>query len=112
MTEKVPADHLLDISRISREFRKIAALHGWQEYHTPKNIAAAIAVEAGELLAEFQWLNPEESARLSVEQKGRVSDEIADVFMYLVELSHRLDIDIQSALDSKILKNNQRFGAK
>lgn len=103
---------MLNISHISREFRKIAALNGWQEYHTPKNIAAAIAVEAGELLAEFIWLNPEESAHLNVEQKVRVSDEIADVLMYLVELSRRLDIDIPSALESKIAQNSQRFGDK
>jgi NTP pyrophosphatase (non-canonical NTP hydrolase) len=109
---QLPSDQLLNISQINGEFRKIAAHKGWQAYHNPKNLAAAIAVEAGELLAEFQWLSADESNHLNAEQKVRVADEVADVIMYLTELSARLDIDIATAIQSKIEKNNQRFRAE
>jgi len=54
----------LDIAKINHEFRAIAAANNWQAYHTPKNLAAAVSVEAAELLAEFQWLTADESASL------------------------------------------------
>lgn len=106
---KAPSSQPLNLTDINREFRAIAALNNWQAYHTPKNLASAVAVEASELLAEFQWLTPEKSAQLSSEQKGRVGDEIADILMYLTELSVQLDIDMFAALQDKIKKNKQRF---
>jgi dCTP diphosphatase len=109
MSEANSQDKLLNLSQINGEFRKIAAHKGWQAYHTPKNLVSAIAVEAGELLAEFQWLTADESNHLNAEQKSRVADEIADVVMYLTELSARLDIDIATAVETKIEKNNQRW---
>ncbi len=99
----------LNLADINREFRALAALNGWQAYHTPKNLASAVAVEASELLAEFQWLSAQESSQLSVEKKSKVGDEIADILMYLTELSVQLDIDIVEALRNKIQKNKQRF---
>jgi NTP pyrophosphatase (non-canonical NTP hydrolase) len=109
MSDANPDDQLLNISEINGEFRKIAAHKGWQAYHNPKNLAAAIVVEAGELLAEFQWLTADESNNLNAEQKSRVADEVADVVMYLSELTTRLDIDIAAAVQTKIEKNSQRF---
>ena len=99
----------LDIVKISSEFRAIAAANKWQAYHSPKNLAAAVAVEAGELLAEFQWLTEDDSRSLSAAQKSQVADEIADIFMYLTELSLQLDIDMSDAVNAKIEKNKQRF---
>lgn len=103
------ADASLNITEINREFRAIAAENNWQAYHTPKNLAAAVAVEASELLAEFQWLTPEESCVLNQQQKAKVADEIADVIMYLTELSKRLDINIADAVRIKIEKNKKRI---
>lgn len=102
-------DASLDIAEINREFRAIAAANKWQAYHTPKNLAAAVAVEASELLAEFQWLTPEESLALNEDQKEKVADEVADVVMYLTELCRRLDINMASAVHTKIEKNKQRL---
>lgn len=111
MSDANSEDQLLNLSHANREFRKIAALKSWQAYHNPKNLAAAIAVEAGELLAEFQWLTADESVCLNADKKGRVSDEVADVIMYLSELCVQLDIDIATAVEAKIQKNKQRFTA-
>jgi NTP pyrophosphatase (non-canonical NTP hydrolase) len=99
----------LDIANINREFRSLAAANNWQAYHNPKNLAAAVSVEAGELLAEFQWLTVEESYSLNATRKSRVGDEIADIIMYLTELSVRLDINLVDAINAKIEKNKQRF---
>ena len=99
----------LNLAEINREFRAVASVKRWQAYHNPKNLVSAVAVEAGELLAEFQWLTPEESARLSDEQRVRVEDEIADIVMYLTELSVQLGIDLSAALANKIEKNKHRF---
>jgi len=102
-------EQLLNITRINREFRALAAINDWQSYHTPKNLAAAVSVEAGELLAEFQWLTDEESKPLEPQQKSQVADEVADVIMYLTELCAQLDINMADAIDIKINKNKQRF---
>lgn len=100
---------LLDLAEINRQFRHLAAVKNWQAYHTPKNLVAAIAVEAAELLAEFQWLTAEESQQLSPQVKSQVGDEIADVLMYLTELCEQLNINMAEAVQSKIQKNMQRF---
>jgi NTP pyrophosphatase (non-canonical NTP hydrolase) len=103
------AKQLLNIAKINREFRAIAAANAWQSYHTPKNLAAAVAVEASELLAEFQWLTPEQSRVLEPQHKAQVADEVADVIMYLTELCVQLDINMADAVQIKIDKNKQRF---
>ncbi len=109
MKPNAQAEQLLNIAIINREFRALAMINGWQSYHTPKNLAAAVSVEASELLAEFQWLTAEESRMLDSQQKSQVADEIADVIMYLTELCAQLDINMANAIHTKIEKNKQRF---
>lgn len=100
----------LDLAQINRAFRELAARKAWQAYHTPKNLAAAVAVEAAELLENFQWLSDEQAAALKydVDAKVKVADEVADVLMYLVELCARLEIDIADAVAQKIRKNEKK----
>jgi dCTP diphosphatase len=109
LEQKVDLLKPLNLANISHEFRTIAAANNWQAYHTPKNLASAVAVEASELLAEFQWLSAEESCTLTAEKRSQVADEIADILMYLTELSVQLNIDMADALQSKIKKNKLRF---
>jgi len=102
-------EQLLNVAVINREFRALATINDWQAYHTPKNLAAAVAIEASELLAEFQWLTAEESKALNAQQKLQVADEVADVILYLTELCAQLDINMADAIQTKIDKNKQRF---
>ncbi|WP_106400133.1 nucleotide pyrophosphohydrolase [Actinocorallia populi] len=76
---------------------------GWERFHTPKNLAMALAGEAGELLAEFQWLTPEESRRVmdAPEKAEAVRSELADVFSYLLELADVLGVDLVEAANAK-----------
>ncbi len=107
--EKTVEDKYINISQINRQFREIAATNEWQAYHTPKNLAAAIAVEASELLAEFQWLTSAQSLDLSTEKKILVAHEVADVIMYMSELCEQLGIDIAAAAQQKFEINQQRY---
>jgi NTP pyrophosphatase (non-canonical NTP hydrolase) len=99
------------IKELTDEVRSFADARDWHKFHTPKNLAMALAGEAGELLAEFQWLTPEESATdsLTAEQKKAIELEIADVQIYLLRLADVLDIDIAAVVREKIQINEGRF---
>lgn len=101
----------LNLATINRAFRELAVHKGWQAYHTPKNLAAAVAVEAAELLEVFQWLTDEQAQAVQYDLpvKTRVADEAADVVMYVIELCQRLDINLTDAIAQKIQKNNTRY---
>ncbi|MFG2193294.1 nucleotide pyrophosphohydrolase [Streptomyces sp. NPDC048639] len=100
-----------DPASLQRRLAAFAAARDWGPYHTPKNLAAALSVEASELLEIFQWLTPEESARV-MEDPGnahRVTDEVADVMAYLLQFCEVLGIDALAALSAKIDRNERRF---
>lgn len=101
----------LDVPQLQRRLAEFAAARNWQQYHTPKNLVAALSVEASELVEIFQWLTPEESARVMSDPKKapRVTDEVADVLAYLLQLCEVLDIDPLAALSAKIDRNEERF---
>ncbi|MFG2129760.1 nucleotide pyrophosphohydrolase [Streptomyces sp. NPDC048751] len=103
----------LDVAKLQRRLADFAAVRDWQPYHTPKNLVAALSVEASELVEIFQWLTPEESARVmdAPETAHRVTDEVADVLAYLLQLCTVLGIDPLAALDAKIDRNERRFPA-
>ncbi|NED88774.1 nucleotide pyrophosphohydrolase [Streptomyces sp. SID11233] len=103
----------LDVPALQRRLAAFAAARDWEQYHTPKNLASALSVEASELMEIFQWLTPEQSARV-MEEPGsahRVSDEVADVLAYLLQFCAVLDIDPLAALAAKIERNEARFPA-
>lgn len=81
----------------------------WQQFHSPKNLAMALSVEAAELMEHFQWLREESSASLPAETQAAVADEIADVQVYLVMLADKLGIDILQAVAAKMEKNAAKY---
>jgi dCTP diphosphatase len=98
-----------DLTAIRDRLRTFAEARNWHQFHTPKNLSMAIAGEAGELLAEFQWLTPEQSTKLTAEKLRDVEMEIADVAIYLVRLADVLGLDIYEATMAKIAINESRF---
>ncbi len=82
----------------------------WAPYHTPKNVAASVAIEAAELLEHFQWEHPT-PAQLSRTKRGEVADEMADVLAYLLSLANVLQIDLSDALHRKMAKNRKKYPA-
>ncbi|MET9801618.1 nucleotide pyrophosphohydrolase [Streptomyces sp. NPDC006368] len=101
----------LDVRGLQRRLAEFAASREWQPYHTPKNLATALSVEAAELLEIFQWLTPEEAARVMEEPETahRVEDEVADVLAYLLQFCGVLGVDPLAALSAKIDRNELRF---
>ena len=89
--------------------RAFAAARDWEQFHTPKNLASALSVEAAELLEHFQWLTEAQSQSLSADKKGEVAAEAADVFLYLLQLCDKLGIDLIAASQAKMLVNAQKY---
>jgi len=89
--------------------RSFAAERDWEQFHTPRNLATALAVEAAELLEPFQWLSEAQSLELSPGQRAAIEEEMADVLLYLVRLADRLDVDLERAARAKIARNALRY---
>ena len=102
------ADSLQDLARALDQF---ATARDWQQFHSPKNLASALIVEAAELLEHFQWATEQQSRELSAEQRAAVGAEMADVLLYLVQLGNALGIDPVAAAQAKLQLNETRFPA-
>jgi dCTP diphosphatase len=101
----------MNIDEIQKSLRDFADERDWNRFHSPKNIAMALAVEAAELLENFQWLTEEESRRLTerTEDYQAVREEIADVQIYLLRLADLLGIDLDMAIRDKMVKNAEKY---
>lgn len=99
-------DSLLELRDALRSF---AAERDWDQFHSPRNLAAALSVEAAELLEPFQWLTDEQSRDLAPEARAAVEQEIADVLLYLVRLADKLDVDLALAARAKIARNAVKY---
>ena len=97
------------LERLRFALREFAAAREWEPFHTPKNLAMALMVEAAELLEHFQWLTPEQSARLDAAQRQAVAHEIADVLIYLTRLADLLEIEPVAAAAEKIRINAIKY---
>lgn len=81
----------------------------WDRYHTPKNLAMALIVEAAELAEHFQWLTAEESQSPQDGRREKIRDELADVLIYLVRLAAVLEVDLDEAVRSKLATNASKY---
>lgn len=91
------------------ELRAFAAARDWDQFHSPRNLATALAVEAAELLEPFQWLSDEQGRALPPETRAAIEEELADVLLYLVRLADKLDVDLAAAAHAKILRNDEKY---
>ncbi|MCA2217983.1 nucleotide pyrophosphohydrolase [Jidongwangia harbinensis] len=99
------------MTELTEHVRDFARERDWEQFHTPKNLAMALAGEVGELLAEFQWLTPEQSAAVMTDADlgPRVRAEIGDVTIYLVRLADVLGIDLVQAAADKLADSGRRY---
>ena len=90
---------------------QFALERGWGPFHSPKNLASALSVEAAELLEHFQWLTEAQSHQLDAGQREAVALEMADVLLYLVQLSSALGVDLMDAARRKMVINAVKYPA-
>jgi len=110
-TSQLRYKSLMSIDELQGKLRDFTSQRDWERFHTPKNLVMALAGEAGELTAVFQWLSPEESADAMADpsRAERVRDEIADVLAYLLRLADVLGVDLEAALAAKMIKNARKY---
>ncbi len=94
---------------LAQRLEQFAQDRDWKQFHSPKNLASALVVEAGELLEHFQWLTEDQSRHLDTDKKQAVAYEMADVLLYLVQLSSALGIDLMDAAQRKMEINAQKY---
>ncbi|MEO7495008.1 MAG: nucleotide pyrophosphohydrolase [Massilia sp.] len=100
-----------DLIRLRDLARAFAAERDWDQFHTPKNLASALCVEAAELLEPFQWLASGSAEELGERKLAEVRHEMADVLVYLVRLADKLDVDLGTAVDEKMALNRLKYPA-
>lgn len=97
------------LAATTERIRAFRDARDWMQFHNPKNLACSIAIEAAELLEHFQWKTPEESTEYALNSREELSEEIADVAIYLIELADNLGIDFLTAIDRKLSINEAKY---
>ena len=98
-----------ELEELRNKLRVFAAERDWDQFHSPKNLAAALAVEASELLEHFQWLTEEQSRQLPPDALDAVKAEVADVLLYMIRISDKLGIDLIAAAHAKMILNAVKY---
>lgn len=108
---KMYSDDRTPINELKKSVKKFIVERGWEKYHKPKDIAEAICIEAAELLELFQWRTHEEISELlkNSEYIGKISEEIADISIYILSLTNILGIDLSKNIIEKIRKNEGKY---
>src|SRR5436190_23435118 len=108
-----PSDDTTTVTELRKLVADFVAERDWSQFHTPKNISMALAIEAAELMEHFQWLTPEQSRAIAKQDKdlAAVAEELADVVCYAFALANELDIDVAAAMELKMGKNRQKYPA-
>jgi NTP pyrophosphatase (non-canonical NTP hydrolase) len=101
-----------ELQRLRTLVRTFVDERDWDQFHTPKNLSAALSVEAAELLEHFQWLHTGDAAELGPDKLVEVRHEMADVLVYLVRLADKLEVDLSSAVEEKMVLNRAKYPAE
>ena len=97
------------LDSLTRQLRQFAEQRNWEQFHSPKNLASALSVEAAELLEHFQWLTEDQSRNLDAATKEAVGQEIADVLLYLLQLADKLGLDVLQEAQKKLVLNAVKY---
>jgi NTP pyrophosphatase (non-canonical NTP hydrolase) len=100
-----------DLAEIREIMRQFVSERDWDKFHTPKNLATALSVEASELLEPFQWLVSGDKSELDEVKLTAIRHEMADVLVYLVRLADKLDVDLLQAVQEKMVLNRAKYPA-
>jgi len=103
--------HDRTIEYLQQRLREFADARDWDQYHSPKNLSMALIAEAAELLEHFQWLTEAQSHSLPDDKLAEVRLELADIFIYMLRLADKLDIDLLAAAEAKMALNEAKYPA-
>ena len=101
----------MDLKQYQEKLAQFAEERNWEQFHSPKNLSMALSGEVGELVELFQWLTEEKSKIESLDDDtvSRVNEELADIFIYLLRLADKLNIDLEGAVRNKIALNANKY---
>lgn len=101
------------VAELREIVRRFVDARDWRQFHTPKNLSMALAIEAAELMEHFQWLTPEASQRLDEDPQAlsAVAEELSDVLCYVLSIANELDLDVSQSLRAKMVKNEAKYPA-
>ena len=105
-------DENTTVEQLREAMKDFVIERNWQRFHTPKNLAGSVSIEAAELVELFQWMTTEEAserAKSDETLRGEIADEMADVFLYLLSMANALNIDLAKSTFAKIEKNNIKY---
>ncbi len=102
-------DETKSLASLQAQIRKFCDARNWDQFHNPKDLAISLCLEAAEVLEHFQWKNEQEIEIHTTDRKEELSEEIADVFYWVLLLANKLDIDLVQAFDSKMSKNEAKY---
>lgn len=98
-----------ELESLKLRLQEFAKERDWDQFHSPKNFSMAMIVECAELVEHFQWLTDEQSKNLPAETLEEVRLEMADIFLYLIRLADKLDVDLIDAANDKIKMNAEKY---
>lgn len=101
----------IDLPAIEQDIKSFIAEREWDQFHSVKNLSMALSIEAGEIMEIFQWMSEADSnlVKDKPELKAKLSDEVADVFVYLLRITSKAEIDLESAVKSKMIRNKEKY---
>lgn len=102
---------MADFDQLRLRIRQFAEERDWDQFHSPKNLAMALIVEAAELVEHFQWLTEERSLSLEPDQLRKVGEELADIQIYLIRIADKLGVGLAEAVDKKMAVNAEKYPA-
>ncbi|PFO03347.1 nucleotide pyrophosphohydrolase [Bacillus sp. AFS076308] len=97
------------MKEIERKILSFRDERDWKKYHNEKDLAISISLEASELLENFQWKTPGEAL---AESRENIKDEIADIFIYLIQLADKMEINLEEEVTRKLIKNAEKYPVK
>lgn len=106
-------DSTTNVSELKKKVRDFVEARDWTRFHSPKNLAMSIAIEAAELMEILQWDTVEEATEvMRTPESEHLEEELADVLIYCMSLANQTGIDVSSAIEDKLAKNAKRYPPK
>jgi NTP pyrophosphatase (non-canonical NTP hydrolase) len=109
MNDESPSADEVALRDLRDRLRAFASARDWAKFHSPKNLAIALSVEAAELLEHFQWVSDEDSFEMPQDKLAKIDKELADVFLYLIRLADKLNVDLLRSAERKIEENALKY---